>query len=145
MDKINQYNISMDLVSYMTGFLSPFMPYDDVQQLTYLEASYNKLLNQNFRGDAMLLLQSITYSCKDIIDFCLFGFTTLYSGQDCCQKFFRPLEFGFVFSCWRSNAQMVYTATEPSILTGIMIGLRINDTVTRYLNKNILNRYGTEY
>jgi hypothetical protein len=142
MDKINQYNISMDLVSYMTGFLFPFMRYDDVTQPTYLEASYNTLLNQKFSGNAMQLLNSITLGCEDIIEFCLFGFNTFYSGQDCCQKFFMPIEFGFVFSCLRSNEQLVYTATEPGILTGIMIGLRINDTVTRNLNKNILNRQG---
>jgi hypothetical protein len=140
MTKLNMYNISMDLVSYMTGFLFPFQPYDHVPQLTYLDASYKQLLNQNFSGNATNLLENITLGCEDIIAFCMFGFNTFYPGPECCKTFFKPIKFGFVFACLRSNEQLVYTATEPGILTGIMIGLSINDTVTRNLNKGIINK-----
>ena len=128
MDKIRDYNISMDLVSYMTKFLFPFMKstFEGIGLPTFniLEDKYNQLINKRFDGNAMNLLKNITFSCEKMIDFCLFGFNTYYTGQECCQKFFKPVEFGFVFMCLRSNEKLAYTVQEPGILTGVMIGLR---------------------
>ena len=128
MDKIRDYNISMDLVSYMTKFLFPFMKstFEGIGLPTFniLEDKYNQLINKRFDGNAMNLLKNITFSCEKMIDFCLFGFNTYYTGQECCQKFFKPVEFGFVFMCLRSNEKLAYTVQEPGILTGVMIGLK---------------------
>ena len=143
MDKISMYNISMDLVSYMTGLLFPFIKWDDPSRmagLNDLEVQYNKLLNAKFDGNAMNLLKNITFTCERIIDFCFFGFNTFYPGPDCCQKFFKPSEFGFVFMCLRSNEKLAYTVQEAGILTSIMISIHVEDKSIANLNKGIINQ-----
>lgn len=136
--KIKEKNISANLVSYLTNYLFPFVPFRNfsegndplVRNLTLLdelEANFTQLVNRDFSGNAMDLLNNITYSCDQVIDFCMFGYNTIYPGHQCCAYFFQSPKFGFVNWCLRTNERLTYAVQEAGSLTGIFIGLHINN------------------
>jgi hypothetical protein len=84
------------MLSYLTNYLFPFVKFGGINPnsaiipvLTALEKSYNTMINTSFNGNTMNLLNNITLDCPQIIEYCLFGFNTFYSGEDCCNQFFR--------------------------------------------------------
>ena len=125
----HRFNISMNLVSYLTYYLFPFVTYGGVNPnlttlatLNTLEGEYFKVVNTTFGGNTMSLLNNITFNCAQLIDFCMFGFNKIYSSMDCCDRFFRPAEFSFTYMCFRSNEKMAYSIREAGILSGVLIG-----------------------
>jgi hypothetical protein len=144
-DKMAKRNVSRDLVSYLTNYLFPFVPYEGLSSseknltlLAGLEAEHAQLVDKSFGGNTMHLLNNITLACDQIVDFCIFGFNTFYNGPQCCANFFQPAKFGFVNWCLRTNEELAYKVREAGSLTGILISMHLNNSLA--LNPAVINR-----
>ena len=121
--------MSSGMLSYLTNYLFPFAPYGGLTfnlftelERNQSEKEFNQLINTTFGGKPMNLLNSITFNCSQMIDFCNFGFNKIYDGSQCCDLFFRPAEFGLAFMCLRTNKDFEYFIEEAGIRTGVLIG-----------------------
>ena len=88
--KSKKENISIDLLSYMTNFIFPYAGFgsqNNYSKMPDLEKEYLNTLNKN-GWNLIELLNKVTVSCENIIEFCYFGLSTKVNGIDCCYIFF---------------------------------------------------------
>jgi Amiloride-sensitive sodium channel len=144
--KSQELNMSLDLLSYMTNLFYPYgglgkdsSLYENSKILAQLESEYRQLLTTTGLN-TIEILDKITVSCEQILDFCNFGYISFVSGETCCMLLFGNPEYGMKGKCFRtSNKNLNFALKDAGALSGLAIKFTIPNDVINRLNYDIVN------
>jgi hypothetical protein len=137
-NKSKHLNMSIDLLSYMTNLFYGYLR-DNVTFLSQMNTEYKQLLNSTGM-DTIKLLDHITVACDQIIDYCYFGYSSFFNGQDCCLLLFGEPEYGMAGKCFRTfNKNLNYTLKDFGVQSGLVVQFTIQKNILNSLNYKILN------
>ena len=144
--KSQRLNISINLLSYMTNLFYPYGEYgdwyhsDNQSRLKHeLETEYFNILNRT-GWNTIQLLNEITVSCEQVVNFCYIGYSIMLNQSNCCPLLFAEPEYGMMGKCFRTtNKYLNYSLKEAGIQSGIGIRLTVDSNVLRKLNSKIVN------
>ncbi len=140
---VQKFNISADLLSYISHFLFPFGgfggPPSNVTppaEFLNLDKVYRSVL-EKFNNNSLYLLGNITKTCSMTLEFCVFGISI--RDFDCC-RFFGPGEFMLGQKCFRTNHQLRFSVQEAGMINSIIFSLSTDANIFGGLNPFLLSQ-----
>jgi hypothetical protein len=147
-------NMSNNLLSYMTNLIFPYAGFGSglfdlgpdykptpTTLKKELDAEYTKILAET-GWNVVELLDKITVSCTDFVDFCTFGTgsTSYISGAVCCKFVFLDSVYGISGKCFRTSSKFhTFFLKEAGLQSSLTIAFHVQKDVLSTLNKNITN------
>ena len=140
-DKSKEVNMSLNLLSYMPNIFYPFGNFtaEAHNKKNELDKEYKNILNKT-GWSTVELLNKITVSCAQVVEFCNFGFRTFMNGKMCCSKFFADPEYGMMGKCFRSTTIFFnISLKEAGFQSSLFIRFVIQSNILTNLNPKIVN------
>jgi hypothetical protein len=92
-------------------------------------AEYLKIL-EKFDNNALNLLNNITKTCTQLIQYCQIGSQETWFKQECCTKLFSNVEYTQQYKCYSGNVN--FNMSEPAIPFGITITVKVEDESEKF-------------
>jgi len=140
--QIKKFNISADLLSYLTYFLFSFGGFgidsntEATPEILALDQEYKVLMRQQFDNNALLLLGNVTKPCNQILLSCIFGAVLVL--ENCC-KFFGAPEYVLGSMCYRTNSRMIFEVQEAGKYNSITLRMMNDKSMLAPLNGSLMN------
>ena len=145
-------NMSINLLSYMTNLAFPFGGFG-ISIYDYDSGYWNNTLKQELNKeykDILLktgwnvveLLNKVTFSCEQVIEFCNFGNGVFgyISGSACCKYVFVDQVYGLYGKCFRTSSKFYkFFIKEAGLQSGLNIKLTVRTDILSILNTGITN------
>jgi Amiloride-sensitive sodium channel len=131
--KAKALNISATMMSHISLLLFPITNNSPNLRAQIEEGAeeYTKILAK-FDNNTLNLLNNVTKSCSQLIQFCQVGSQETWYKSECCTKLFPNIEYTKQYKCYSSGGTNNIYMSEPAIPFGITISVKVQDESEKF-------------